>query len=75
MVTNTLSVRFSTIRKNTIILKSIFMKTRKMYNSSANLKKMSITLALSSAMLCPVAANAQATETLPLLHKLFSKVG
>lgn len=29
MVTNTLSVRFSTIRKNTIILKSIFMKTRK----------------------------------------------
>ena len=58
MVTNTLSVRFSTIRKNTIILKSIFMKTRKMYNSSANLKKMSITLALSSAMLCPVAANA-----------------
>ena len=34
------------------------MKTRKMYNSSANLKKMSITLALSSAMLCPVAANA-----------------
>lgn len=58
MVTNTWSVRFSTIRKNTIILKSIFMKTRKMYNSSANLKKMSITLALSSAMLCPVAANA-----------------
>ena len=29
------------------------MKTRKMYNSSSNLKRMSITLALSSAMLCP----------------------
>lgn len=34
------------------------MKTRKMYDSSSSLKKMSITLALSSAMLCPVAASA-----------------
>lgn len=34
------------------------MKTRKMYNSSLNLKSMSIALALSSAMLCPATANA-----------------
>ena len=44
---------------NIIIYKIYFyMKTRKMYNSSSNLKKMSIALALSSAMLCPAAANA-----------------
>ena len=34
------------------------MKTRKMYDSSLNLKRMSITLALSSAMLCPAALHA-----------------
>ena len=34
------------------------MKTRKMYYSSESLKKLSITLALSSAMLCPATAMA-----------------
>ena len=34
------------------------MKTRKMYNSSESLKKMSIALALSSAMLCPASVYA-----------------
>ena len=34
------------------------MKTRKMYNSSLDLKRMSIALALSSAMLCPAAVHA-----------------
>lgn len=34
------------------------MKTRKMYNSSSSLKTMSITLAMSSAMLLPATANA-----------------
>ena len=37
------------------------MKTRKMYNSSSNLKRMSITLALSSAMLCPATMMAAGT--------------
>ena len=59
MVTIAKSVRFNSIRKeNTNFTKPIFMKTRKMYDSSSSLKKMSITLALSSAMLCPVAASA-----------------
>lgn len=37
------------------------MKTRKMNDSSSSLKTMSITLALSSAMLCPTVANATST--------------